>query len=325
MVFQVVGDRASGRVIAPAVLLLAVGAATRGYLPGATHGQRRPPETASPAESIILAALLAVSLGAVAVAVVQRIRQQRASAGSMGELSATAGAHRARPAWRALLTGLAAVTLWLLAIFVLARLAGVHHITLPQGWFGSRGELPASPAGPDGPGPGSPQHPSARPDDSTGDVFGYLLMIGVGLLAVAVTAIVAARFRRAAPVTPDTATVPVVARPPTAGETLARAAELGLTRIADRSREPRDAIIACYAVMERHLADVPDAAPRDFDTATEVLARAVEHHALPAHNASRLVELFTEARFSPHLMTEQHRTDAVAVLQLVLQELRTST
>jgi hypothetical protein len=98
-----------------------------------------------------------------------------------------------------------------------------------------------------------------------------------------------------------------------------------LTRIADRSREPREAIIACYAVMERHLADDPDVAPREFDTATEVLARAVEHHALPADNAARLVELFAEARFSRHLMTERHRADAVAMLRLVLDELRAPT
>ena len=54
-------------------------------------------------------------------------------------------------------------------------------------------------------------------------------------------------------------------------ESLVRAAELGLAEIADLSREPREAIIACYAAMERELANVPGAVPQDFDTPTEVL------------------------------------------------------
>ena len=90
-----------------------------------------------------------------------------------------------------------------------------------------------------------------------------------------------------------------------------RAAEVGLAEIADLSREPREAIIACYAAMERELANVPGAAPQDFDTPTEVLARAVEHHALHADNAVQLVNLFEEARFSPHVMNEGHREAAV--------------
>jgi hypothetical protein len=74
--------------------------------------------------------------------------------------------------------------------------------------------------------------------------------------------------------------------------------------------------------MERELANVPGAAPQDFDTPTEVLVRAVEHHALHADNAERLVNLFEEARFSPHVMNEGHREVAVNVLRLVLAELR---
>ena len=107
-----------------------------------------------------------------------------------------------------------------------------------------------------------------------------------------------------------------------ATESLARAAELGLAEIGDLSREPREAIIACYAAMESELTRVPDAVPQDCDTPTEVLARAVEHHALHADSATQLVELFEEARFSPHVMNEGHRDVAVGVLRLVLTELR---
>jgi len=75
--------------------------------------------------------------------------------------------------------------------------------------------------------------------------------------------------------------------------------------------------------MESELANVPGAAPQDFDTPTEVLGRAVEHHALHVDNAVQLVNLFEEARFSPHVMNEGHREVAVQVLRLVLAELRT--
>src|SRR6185312_7579504 len=104
--------------------------------------------------------------------------------------------------------------------------------------------------------------------------------------------------------------------PPARSESLARAARRGLDEMTDLSREPREAIIACYAAMERELAQVPGAVPQEFDTPTEVLARAVEHHALHADNAVQLVNLFAEARFSPHVMNEGHRDVAVRVLRL---------
>jgi hypothetical protein len=107
-----------------------------------------------------------------------------------------------------------------------------------------------------------------------------------------------------------------------APDPLARAAELGLAEAGDLSREPREAIIACYAAMERELENSPEIGPREWDTPSEVLARAVEHHALRADSATQLVDLFEEARFSPHVMTEEHREVAVRVLSLVLDELR---
>jgi hypothetical protein len=102
-------------------------------------------------------------------------------------------------------------------------------------------------------------------------------------------------------------------------ESLARAATLGLAEVGDLSREPRQAIIACYLAMERQLGNVPDAVPQDFDTASEVLARAVEHRALQTDSAVPLVDLFAEARFSPHVMNEGHRDMAVRALQLGIQ------
>jgi hypothetical protein len=77
--------------------------------------------------------------------------------------------------------------------------------------------------------------------------------------------------------------------------------------------------------MERELARMPEIVPQDFDTASEVLARAVDHHALQPDSATQLVDLFDEARFSPHVMNEGHREIAVQVLQRVLAELEART
>jgi hypothetical protein len=135
------------------------------------------------------------------------------------------------------------------------------------------------------------------------------------------TAIASRRQRRAATWTGD-GLAPEGPSQAGATESLARAAEVGLAEIGDLSREPREAIIACYAAMERELSHVPGAAPLDCDTPSEVLARAVNRHALNADSATQLVELFEEARFSPHVMNEGHRDAAVDALRLVLADLR---
>ena len=103
---------------------------------------------------------------------------------------------------------------------------------------------------------------------------------------------------------------------------LAVAAERGLAEVGDLSRGPREAIIACYAAMEEALASSPGAAPQDSDTPSEVLARAVGNRALRTSSATTLVEVFAEARFSRHVMTEDHREVAERALRAVLDELR---
>ncbi|MDP9167870.1 MAG: DUF4129 domain-containing protein, partial [Actinomycetota bacterium] len=175
------------------------------------------------------------------------------------------------------------------------------------------------------PAAGDPRPPPAPEPGPAADLLGYFYgMTVVFLLILVVGTIVASRRQRR----PDSsgASVPGEDGQPAVAadgsDSLARAAEVGLAEVGDLSREPRKAIIACYAAMERQLSLLPDAAPRDFDTASEVLARAVEHHALAPDSATQLVDLFEEARFSPHVMDEGHRDAAVAVLTQVLGELR---
>ena len=71
-----------------------------------------------------------------------------------------------------------------------------------------------------------------------------------------------------------------------------------------------------------HYREAPGATPDHTRLRSALAARAVEHRALGIDNAAELVNLFEEARFSPHVMNEAHRESALRVLQLVLAELR---
>lgn len=308
-------DKPTGRVVALIVLLLVVAAALRGYLP-ARHDAMRS-ESGGRAALTFVVAILTVTLALIAVAVVARLRDPRAPAPTTGALSEMLGTGKGRPSWRVLLIGMAVITAWLLIAMLLARFLG-------------HGIAPPAPQSPDS-GAAASTHPPAQPPpqqhphrarDGSQNLLGILLACTVAMLVMFVAGTVASARRRWRPAAPANAGEPAESPAPAPrSESLARAAERGLAEMTDLSREPREAIIACYAAMERELAQVPGAVPQEFDTPTEVLARAVEHHALHADNAVQLVNLFAEARFSPHVMNEGHRDTAVGVLRLVLDEL----
>jgi hypothetical protein len=309
-------DRATGRVVAVIVLLIVIAASLRGYLPGVDRAaQKSPPDSGS--SLLYVVAMLGVSVVIVAVAIIVRLRDPRRTAPSASGLSERFSDGRGRPTWRVLAIGAAVLVAWLLTVWLLS-----HFITLNIG-----GQPPTAPPS-TAPTPATnasrpPQPPDAGADH---DVLHYLIAATVALgvlLTVSIVGAVATARRRRMGEPPIVAAE--ISRPPTApstSESLVRAAEVGLAEIGDRSREPRAAIIACYAAMERELSRVPGAVPQDFDTPTEVLARAVENHALHGDSAAELVNLFEEARFSPHVMSEEHRMNALSVLQLVLADLR---
>jgi hypothetical protein len=307
-------DKATGRVVALIVLLVVAAASLHGYLPAA---ERRSPNHAAgnPASLAVIITLLSASLAIVIIAVIERLKDPRRAAPSAAGLSESLGGGRGRPSWRVLLIGLAVITVWLIMVFLLTRFL---HPGIGGDLSSTQSTATPTPRNGTASPPPSPNNPN-----NSGDVVGYLGASTVLLLLVLIGgAVIASRRRRrseASDVVVDYADEPV--GPASRSETLARAAEKGLAEIEDLSREPREAIIACYAAMERELAHIPGSVPQDFDTATEVLARAVEQHALHANNATQLVNLFAEARFSPHVMNEQHREVAVHVLQLVLAEL----
>ncbi|WP_406816664.1 DUF4129 domain-containing protein [Mycobacterium sp. M23085] len=307
-------DKPTGRVVALIVLLLVVAAALRGYLPARLDATRS--ESGGGAALAFVVAVLAVTLAVVAVAVVARLRDPRAPAPSAGGLSDMLGTGKGRPSWRVMLIGLGVIVGWLLIVMLLGRFFA--HGIAPGPSPPDSGAAPsASPPTQSPP----PQHPH-RPRGASQNMLGMLLACTVAMLVMFVVGTVASARRRWRPAAPGITDEPAESRAPEPrSESLARAAERGLAEMTDLSREPREAIIACYAAMERELAQVPGAVPQEFDTPTEVLARAVEHHALHVDNAVQLVNLFAEARFSPHVMNEGHRDVAVSALRVVLDEL----
>jgi hypothetical protein len=307
-------DKATGRVVAVIVLLIVIAASLRGYLPGVERAARKsPPDSGS--SLVYVMAMLSVSVIILAVAIIVRLRDPRNAAPSAGGLPERFSDGRGRPAWQVLVIGAAVLVAWLLTVWLLSQFIVLHVAS----------QTPTAPAS-SAPTPGNSARPPSSPPDVGGDrdMLRYLIATAVALLVLAVAgAVVAARRRRVGEALIVAAEpTPPPSMPMGTSESLVRAAEIGLAEIGDRSREPREAIIACYAAMERELAHVPGAVPQDFDTPTEVLARAVENHALHVDNASELVNLFEEARFSPHVMSEAHRMSALRVLQLVLEELR---
>lgn len=309
--------QATVRAAALVALVLLLGVALRGRLPGVQPEARTAPDN-STGSLLGLLTLVVACLLVIIVSIVVSLREpRRAKQSARFEVPGGGGAG-VRRSWRLVLAILAALLAWL---FVAALLA---QLRLPQ----LRGNPP--PASTDTPSPRTappghavePRPPS--PASGVGeDLARYLLWSTAALLVVMLVGAVLLRIRdrrraTSVPLTGDIEPEPVPAGP----GSLALAAERGLAEVGDLSREPREAIIACYAAMEHALANAPGAAPQESDTPSEVLARAVEHEAIHAGSATELVTLFAEARFSTHVMNEGHREAAERALRLVLDELR---
>lgn len=312
-------DKALGRVVALIALLFVSAVALRGHLPGGDHPHHEKPASSATSQ-VGIDTLLIVSVIIVAIAFIASLRRPR-TAGASAAFQLTGsfdGKLNWKPVRRLLLIGFGALLVWLAIIVLFSHLQLLQLPALPfTEPAHNRVPMTGVPSPPPSPAP-QPIAPQRREPS----VFGYLLVATVVMLLLwAVGGVMVRRSRRAAELQPladhhD----PMIGE--STPETLTRAAEFGLAAIDDRSRGPRESIIACYAAMERALGDAPGAEPQDSDTPSEVLARAVEHHALHAGSATELVDLFAEARFSPHVMTERHREIAAQALRRVLAELR---
>ncbi|MCU1698503.1 MAG: hypothetical protein JWR34_4566 [Mycobacterium sp.] len=310
-------EHATSQAVWLAVLVVIVAVSLRGYVPGA---EEPAPEhdTENPVATALVIALLVVSIAIVAAAVISRMRNRKVPAAGGMDMPVLSRGKGARPTWRMVVIAFAVVVVWLLVVMALNRLGATlatdpPHATVP-------GSVPSAVPTPE-PGNASPPRTEEPAGESNLMRYFYVATVAFLLILVVGTLVAAHKRRRVVPVAPLT-DLRHDAAPEVASESLARAAEVGLAEVGDLSREPRKAIIACYAAMEGELSRVPGAMPEDFDTASEVLDRAVAHHALGPDSATQLVDLFDEARFSPHVMTEAHRDVAVRVLQRVLGELR---
>jgi hypothetical protein len=310
-------EHATSQAVWLAVLVVIVAVSLRGYVPGA---EEPAPEhdTENPAATALVIGLLVVSIAIVAAAVISRMRNRKVPAAGGMDMPVLSRGKGARPTWRMVVIAFAVVVVWLLVVMALNRLGATlatdpPHATVP-------GSVPSAVPTPE-PGNASPPRTEEPAGESNLMRYFYVATVAFLLILVVGTLVAAHKRRRVVPVAPLT-DLRHDAAPEVASESLARAAEVGLAEVGDLSREPRKAIIACYAAMEGELSRVPGAMPEDFDTASEVLDRAVAHHALGPDSATQLVDLFEEARFSPHVMTEAHRDVAVRVLQRVLGELR---
>jgi hypothetical protein len=306
-------DKSTQRVIAVIALLVVAAWALRGYIPGSEPIGERERQPDSPAAMAVVIAMLTAAVAIIGFAIIVRMRDRKPRRTPGGALPRSAGGV-GRPTWRFSLIALAALIAWLTLVTLLTRIEGPSEPPAADPPAASESITPT---------PGREAPPPEPPADSESDtnVVGYLIppMLVLMVLVVVGTAIASRRQRPDAVY--EVASFGGEPATPAAADSLARAAEVGLAAIGDLSREPREAIIACYAAMERELTRVPGAVPQDFDTPSEVLARAVGQNALRADSAIELVELFEEARFSPHVMTETHRDAAVRVLERVLTEL----
>ena len=305
------------RVIALGLLLVVLGVALRGRLPGVQQAEPDRP-TGGPAPLIGVIALVSAAMLVVAVAIVMSIREPGRPMPAARYDVPGGGAARGRRSWRVLLIGLAVILAWVLLNALLTQLPWLHAGDVPT---------PKTAPGPPPSGEVVPRPPAPQPGAGNDHVFWFLAGSTAALMLLILTAAAVVRLRRRRDAAPVAATAPVrgaAVEPASGSESLALAAERGLAEVGDLSREPREAIIACYAAMENALANAPGAAPQDSDTPSEVLARAVEHHALQAGSAGDLVTLFAEARFSTHVMNEGHREAAERALRLVLDDLRSS-
>lgn len=99
---------------------------------------------------------------------------------------------------------------------------------------------------------------------------------------------------------------------------LVTAVDTGLRRIEEG--EPRDAVIACWVLLERAAASA-GTARWPTETPAELTARVLAEQWVTADVLRRLADLYREARYSGHRQEEPVREEARAALLRLQQEL----
>lgn len=138
------------------------------------------------------------------------------------------------------------------------------------------------------------------------------VLVAVALAALGGLSFLAASRRRRPP------------RPPAGAAEVAEELAATLDETLDDLRaepDPRRAVIAAYARLERALA-ASGLPRRQAETAREYLARILDRLEVDRDAARRLTELFVEAKFSQHAIDHAAKERAIAALARVRDELR---
>jgi hypothetical protein len=90
-----------------------------------------------------------------------------------------------------------------------------------------------------------------------------------------------------------------------------------------RSGTPRNAIVQVWSRFET-LASQVGATRRPWETSSEFTLRVLEAVDADSTAVTRLAALYREARFSDHELTEEHRAEAVAALEVIHAGLATA-
>jgi hypothetical protein len=157
-----------------------------------------------------------------------------------------------------------------------------------------------------------------RPGDNSAALPLGLLFGAIAVLVVAFAFLALVRALRK-PRLPGGVTVAPF-NPLDEAEELAEAVEAG-SQALEEEGDAREAVIACYAAMEQAVQGFGFARPL-ADTPEDMLRRATEKTLVPPGPAARLTELFREARFSRHAITETLRDEARAALAEIAEYIR---
>lgn len=99
---------------------------------------------------------------------------------------------------------------------------------------------------------------------------------------------------------------------------LAAAVDAGLQELADGG--PGEGVIACWVQLERAAAEAGTHRAQP-DTPSELAGRLIDRHDVSSAPLLRLADLYREARYSRHPVTEAARAEARAALEQVQAEL----
>jgi hypothetical protein len=113
--------------------------------------------------------------------------------------------------------------------------------------------------------------------------------------------------------------LPVRTEPRTA-EDLVAALDAGLEELSDTDRDPRRAVIACWVRLEQAAA-AAGTARLPGDSPTDLVGRLLREQHVDARVLAALLEVYRQARYTPHTVDDQMRAQARSALERMRADL----